>query len=127
MEIFKAASQQIDNSVALNMQKETSKAVRGVEGTKIQNNVVKDESNQNAMSNEEIVKKLNDITSKLNQNMEQLQTNIRFGFNDKISSMYVNVMEADSGKVIRKIPSEAVMNLTEHLREVVGVLFDKKE
>ncbi|ANE35534.1 flagellar protein FlaG [Campylobacter iguaniorum] len=127
MEIFKAASQQIDNSVALNTQKETSRAVGGLEGTKIQNNVVKDESNQNAMSNEEMVKKLNDITSKLNQNMEQLQTNIRFGFNDKISSMYVDVIEADSGKVIRKIPSEAVMNLTEHLREVVGVLFDKKE
>uniref|UniRef100_UPI003AF75875 FlaG family protein n=1 Tax=Campylobacter fetus TaxID=196 RepID=UPI003AF75875 len=122
MEIFKVASQQIDNSVALNT-KQNSNQTREVEQAKIQQNVAQERSNQNKGNNEQDSKRISDIVN----NMETLNTNIRFGFNDKISSMYVSVTEADSGKVIRKIPTEEIMKLTEHFKEIVGVIFDKKE
>nr|WP_314889248.1 flagellar protein FlaG [uncultured Campylobacter sp.] len=35
-------------------------------------------------------------------------------------------MEAKTGEVIRKIPTEQVMKLTETFREAIGVLFDKE-
>ena len=41
--------------------------------------------------------------------------------------MFVNVLEADTGAVIRKIPTDQVMKLTEHFRDIVGMIFDKKE
>ncbi|HDX6330446.1 TPA: flagellar protein FlaG [Campylobacter fetus subsp. venerealis] len=126
MEIFKVASQQIDNSVALNT-KQNSNQTREVEQAKIQQNVAQERSNQNKGNNEQDSKRISDIVNKLNDNMETLNTNIRFGFNDKTSSMYVSVTEADSGKVIRKIPTEEIMKLTEHFKEIVGVIFDKKE
>ncbi|ANE32099.1 FlaG family protein [Campylobacter hyointestinalis] len=126
MEIFKAASQQIDNSIALN-NRQGSVHTRSVEQTKINENLVRDNANQNEQNQESTTQKLNEAISKLNENMEKLQTNVRFAYNDKISAMYVNVTEVGSGKVIRKIPSEEVMNLTEHFREIVGMLFDKKE
>lgn len=126
MEIFKVASQQIDNSIALN-NRQGSVYTRSVEQTKINENLVRDNANQNEQNQESTTQKLNEAISKLNENMEKLQTNVRFAYNDKISAMYVNVTEVGSGKVIRKIPSEEVMNLTEHFREIVGMLFDKKE
>jgi flagellar protein FlaG len=40
--------------------------------------------------------------------------------------MYVSVMEKMSGKVIRKIPTEVAMKLTETMQEFVGTIFDEK-
>ncbi|NLN00116.1 MAG: flagellar biosynthesis protein FlaG, partial [Campylobacteraceae bacterium] len=69
---------------------------------------------------------LNETVKELNEQMEHLETNIAFGFNDKISSMYVSVSEKSSGKLIRKIPTEEAMKLSEHFQEIIGVIFDKK-
>ena len=48
------------------------------------------------------------------------------GFNDKIDAMFVNVMERSTGKMIRKIPTEEAMSLAEKMKEIVGMIFDKK-
>jgi len=40
--------------------------------------------------------------------------------------MYVSVMERSSGKLIRKIPTEEAMNLSEHFQQIIGVIFDKR-
>ena len=71
-------------------------------------------------------KEVKEATEKLNKQMEDLGTSIRFGYNDKIGAMYVNVMEMKTGEVIRKIPTEQAMKLSEYFKEAVGVLFDKE-
>lgn len=81
-----------------------------------------DLNNQDESLNE----RLKEATEKLNKQMETLGTNVRFAFNDKINEMYVNVTEKDSGKLIRKIPSEEVMKLIEHFKGVIGTIFDKE-
>ena len=62
----------------------------------------------------------------LNKHMDSLDTNVKFGFDDKIEQMFVNVMERSTGKIIRKIPTEEAMKISEKMREIVGMIFDKK-
>ncbi|EAJ8779746.1 flagellar biosynthesis protein FlaG [Campylobacter upsaliensis] len=69
---------------------------------------------------------LKEVAQKLNDQAESLNTNVRFGYNDKINSMYLSVTEKSTGKEIRQIPSEEAMRLAEHFKEVVGMIFDKE-
>ena len=86
-----------------------------------QANDVKKEADKN-----EIKKELEEITKQLNEEMNVLNTTIRFGFNDKIDEMYVSVIDTKDDKVIRKIPSDEAMKLMAKMRELVGMLFDEK-
>ena len=122
MEIFKVASQPMAN-VATSSHTQSSTQTREVERTQIQQDATQNLTEQN---NETLNEKVKEATEKLNKQMEDLGTSIRFGYNDKIEAMYVNVMEMKTGHVIRKIPTEQSMKLSEYFREAVGVLFDKE-
>ncbi|WP_295142268.1 FlaG family protein [uncultured Campylobacter sp.] len=122
MEIFKAASQPMAN-VATSSHAQSSTQTREVEQTHIQHDATRNLTEQN---NETLSKEVKEATEKLNKQMEDLGTSIRFGYNDKIGAMYVNVMEMKTGEVIRKIPTEQAMKLSEYFKEAVGVLFDKE-
>ena len=122
MEIFKVASQSMAN-VATSSHAQSSTQTREVEQTHIQHDATRNLTEQN---NETLSKEVKEATEKLNKQMEDLGTSIRFGYNDKIEAMYVNVMEMKTGDVIRKIPTEQAMKLSEYFREAVGVLFDKE-
>ena len=58
--------------------------------------------------------------------MKSLNSDIKFGYNDKINTMYISVYEQSTGKTIRKIPSEEAMRLAAYSKEVIGIIFDKK-
>ncbi|EAK8253340.1 flagella length regulator FlaG [Campylobacter jejuni] len=73
-----------------------------------------------------VSEKLADITKKLNEQMDSLDTNVRFGHSDKIGSMYISVTEKSTGREIRQIPSEEAMRLAEYFRDVIGMIFDKE-
>ena len=75
---------------------------------------------------EKLKKELQDITDKLNKEMDPLKTSIRFGFDDKINELYISVIDTSNNQVIRKIPSEEAMRLAAKMRELVGMIFDKK-
>ncbi|HDZ5065420.1 TPA: flagella length regulator FlaG [Campylobacter jejuni] len=70
--------------------------------------------------------KLADIVKKLNEQMDFLDTNVRFGYSDELGSMYISVVEKSTGKEIRRIPSEEAMRLAEHFRNAMGLIFDKE-
>lgn len=80
-----------------------------------------DERQQEGLS-----EKLADIAQKLNEQMDSLDTNVRFGYSDKINSMYISVTEKSTGREIRQIPSEEAMRLAEYFRDVIGMIFDKE-
>ncbi|EAH4976987.1 flagella length regulator FlaG [Campylobacter jejuni] len=73
-----------------------------------------------------VSEKLADITKKLNEQMDSLDTNVCFGYSDKIGSMYISVTEKSTGREIRQIPSEEAMRLAEYFRDVIGMIFDKE-
>nr|WP_300367373.1 FlaG family protein [Hydrogenimonas sp.] len=75
---------------------------------------------------EKLKKQLQEITDRLNKEMNPLKTSIRFGFDDKIEELYISVIDTSNNQEIRKIPSEEAMRLAAKMRELVGMIFDKK-
>lgn len=51
---------------------------------------------------------------------------IQFDLNASDSHVVTRVIEVESGEVIRQIPSEAVLRISERLDELVGVLVQEK-
>lgn len=117
MDVFSATSKQVETA--------TTPKVASTAQTRQVN-----ESNESAKLNQEnqneTVKSLTQTVKELNEQMDLLDTNVTFGFNDKISLMYVNVMEKSTGRSIRKIPTEEAMDLSAKMKEIVGMIFDKK-
>jgi flagellar protein FlaG len=121
MDIFSATSKQVETTTAapkVQSAPEIRQVETPVESTK--------SARENKQNEEEINKELTNTVEQLNQQMDALDTNVKFGFNDKIDAMFVNVMERSSGKMIRKIPTEEAMSLAEKMKEIVGMIFDKK-
>lgn len=124
MEILKvAAQQQMDTYSTQNTQSQFNTQTREVENLNLQQDLATQNRANESLTNEQI----QDILAKANENLSLLNTNIRFGYNDKIDSMFINVTEKDTGNIIRKIPTEQAMKLTEHFRDIIGMIFDKKE
>ncbi|BBG65699.1 possible flagellar protein [Hydrogenimonas sp.] len=76
--------------------------------------------------NQRLKKELQEITDQLNKEMNPLNTSIRFGFDDSTEELFVSVIDTSNDQVIRKIPSEEAMKLAAKMRELVGMIFDKK-
>ena len=110
MDIFSTASKQVESAVA------TPKMEAPAQTRQVEN------SHQMA----KIAEKLTETVNKLNKQMDSLDTNVQFGFNDKINTMFVDVVERSTGKQIRKIPTEEAMALSEKMQEIIGTIFDKK-
>ncbi len=75
---------------------------------------------------EKLKKELQEVVNKLNKEMNSLKTSIRFGFNDQVKELYVTVIDTSNNEEIRKIPSDEAMRLAAKMRELVGMIFDKK-
>ncbi len=121
MDIFSVASKQVES--AHQVQKaEAPTQTRQVETS----NEVTKGARENKQNKDEISQELTKTVDSLNKNMESLGTNVKFGFNDKINTMFVDVVERSTGKPIRKIPTEEAMLLSEKMREIIGTIFDKK-
>lgn len=69
---------------------------------------------------------LKESTEKFNQMSEDLNLDVKFAYNDKIDQVYLNVIDKHTGRVIRKLPSEEAMKISESMKELVGALLDKR-
>jgi len=121
MDIFSATNKQVTQpniETSTNISTNTRKNIKYDNNVNLSNSVKK----VSMPSKEE----LKNTIENLNKHMDSLDTNIKFGFDDKIEQMFVNVMERSTGKIIRKIPSEEAMKISEKMREIVGMIFDKK-
>lgn len=120
MDIFSTTSKQVETTVTPKVQQQTP--VRQVE----QSNEATKSLRDNKQDSQNVAEQLHYTVKELNKQMESLDTNVTFGFNDKIDTMFVSVMERSTGKMIRKIPTEEAMSLAEKMKEIVGMIFDKK-
>lgn len=69
---------------------------------------------------------LQEITEKLNFQMKQLDTNIRFSYNRDASTMVIQVKEATTGDLIRELPTKEALRISQYFKESIGLLFDKE-
>ncbi|WP_024789956.1 flagellar protein FlaG [Lebetimonas sp. JH292] len=80
----------------------------------------------NKMDKEHLKKELQKLTEELNRAISPLNTSLKFKFNDKVDFLTVEVVDTKKNDVIRKFPSDEALRLMEKMKEVVGILFDKK-
>ncbi|WP_417777708.1 flagellar protein FlaG [Stutzerimonas xanthomarina] len=58
--------------------------------------------------------------------VQSLQRNLNFSVDDSTGEVVVQVVDGDSGKVVRQIPSEDILRLAERLDEMRSLLFEAK-
>lgn len=95
----------------------------------ISKTVEKEDSTEKVLSSREIaaaVEGLSDFAKTTNRQLN-------FSIDEGTDKQVVKVTDAESGKVIRQIPSEEILRLSERLRELqsdlgatVGILFNKQ-
>ncbi len=70
--------------------------------------------------------KLELLSERLNEEMRRIGTDINFSYNDTIKGLVVSVKDANGDKVIREIPSKEAVELMQRMRDVIGIIFDKR-
>ena len=76
---------------------------------------------------EEGLKKLEDIVQQMNDEMKSTQRGLSFNFDRSINTHVVTVKSAESGEVIRQIPTEAVVRVAHNIEKLKGLMFDGKQ
>ena len=69
--------------------------------------------------------KLEEAISRLNDQLERKQTNLGFRIDDQTDIVVVSVTNKETGQLIRQIPAEAVVRLSQNMESLKGVLFDE--
>lgn len=71
--------------------------------------------------------KAEDIVSaaaRIREHVQSLQRDLNFSVDDSTGQVVVQVLDGDSGKVVRQIPSEDILRLAERLDEMRSLLFE---
>ena len=62
----------------------------------------------------------------MNDEMKSTQRGLSFVFDRAINTHVVTVKSAQSGEVIRQIPTEAVVRVAHNIEKLKGLMFDGK-
>ena len=130
MEIFKAAANQtLDASMSTSAQRQIDS--RPIEHSDVKvnadkNGKSKDANELDGLSNKDLARKTREVTDRLNYQMQQLDTNVRFAYNEKLNLMVVQVKDAKTGEEITQLPSKEAIKISEYFKESIGILFDKE-
>lgn len=76
--------------------------------------------------NEESRGKLDEAVTDLQTQMQQVQRDLNFSVDDSTGEVVVKVIDGESGKVVRQIPTEEVLKLAEQLEGARSLLFEAK-
>ncbi|MDF3936915.1 flagellar protein FlaG [Pseudomonas citronellolis] len=69
---------------------------------------------------------LNDAVNRLREQAQSVQRNLEFSVDEASGETVVKVVAADTGEVIRQIPSEVALKLAESLKEANNLLFSER-
>lgn len=96
-------------------------------------NVSPPQADNNGIGEEASVQDIEIAVSEVRDFVQSQRTNLNFSFNDDSNRSIVQVTDSDTGELIRQIPSEEVLALSDRIRglqsdvgEAVGVLFSKE-
>jgi flagellar protein FlaG len=66
------------------------------------------------------------ILKQLNKTLEAFDTHVSLSLDDKTHQTIIKVIDNESGKVVRQIPTEQLMRISERITELLGVIYDEK-
>lgn len=69
---------------------------------------------------------LDSAVTDLQSRMQNVQRDLNFSVDDSTGEVVVKVIDGESGKVVRQIPSEEVLKLAEQLDGVRSLMFEAK-
>ncbi|GLH57786.1 flagellar protein FlaG [Helicobacter ailurogastricus] len=69
---------------------------------------------------------LQKLTKELNEKMKRIESNLTFSYNEVLHSLVVTIKDSNGDRIVREIPSQEVIKLTEKMRDILGIIFDKK-
>ncbi|MEH6797847.1 MAG: flagellar protein FlaG [Halopseudomonas sabulinigri] len=69
---------------------------------------------------------LQTAVSDLQDFVQSVRRDINFNLDDESGRVVINVTEASSGDIIRQLPSEEALRLSENLSEIRSLLFEAK-
>lgn len=81
-------------------------------------------SNLSKEEKDNLEQQLLNLVKELNEEMESINTDLMFDYDDSISSLVLTIKQKESGKVIRQIPTDEVMELMKKMRDIVSVILD---
>ncbi len=91
---------------------------------------LKDIGNDKAQQKDEQARKTEEIFKKVNERINELvqsfQRHLHFEIHDKTGIMFVRVMDAREGKVLRELPMKEVLDTLARIQEAVGLFMDNK-
>jgi len=74
---------------------------------------------------EMIQKRLVEISASLNEDMKIRSKNLSFSIDKDTNRMVVTVADKETGKIIKQIPSEAVLKVAHSMAALKGILYDE--
>ncbi|RDU64732.1 flagellar protein FlaG [Helicobacter sp. MIT 14-3879] len=75
---------------------------------------------------EDLEQQLLKLAKELNKEMQEINTNIMFDYEDSISSLVLTIKQKDSGEIIRQIPTDEAMELMKKMRDIISVILDTR-
>ena len=80
----------------------------------------------NKQNSQELKAKLDQAVNDLNEYMQKMDTNLRFGYNQPLNTLTVSLINTQNGDTIRQYPSEQVIRMRENLQEQIRSLFKEQ-
>ncbi len=71
-------------------------------------------------------KNINEAVNRINDTARSFNNNLRLEIDKDLGVTIVKVLDKETNKVIRQIPTEEVIALSKHLRDLRGLLIDKE-
>ena len=81
---------------------------------------------QDAQDEKGLQQKVETATKQLNQVMETFDKGLRFRVHEGTGRTYVQVMDENSHKVVREIPTQKVLDMLARFHDVLGMIFDSQ-
>ncbi len=69
---------------------------------------------------------MTDLVERFRSQVQSIQRDLSFSVDDSTGDVVVKVIDGDSGKIVRQIPSEEILRLTERLDEMRSLMFEAK-
>jgi uncharacterized FlaG/YvyC family protein len=64
------------------------------------------------------------LVEELNKHLISKHVSLNFWIDEQSNSVVVQVIESESGKVIRQIPPDAILSIRNRLQELTGIMLD---
>jgi flagellar protein FlaG len=106
---------------------EKTTQVRQVEevNRNLQTSALRSASENRATLTREVKDRIDDVLAYLNNEMRMRSRRIQFTIDRESSSAVITVVRADTGAVIRQIPSQQILDLSNNLDQLKGLIFDE--